>query len=33
MLHINKDTLDLSVKFDEVTAKPTKVTPLKPEQF
>jgi hypothetical protein len=31
ILHINKDTLDFSVKIDEVT-KPTKITPMKIEQ-
>ncbi|XP_059048742.1 ultraviolet-sensitive opsin [Achroia grisella] len=29
ILHINKETLDFSVKIDEVTTKPTKITPLK----
>lgn len=32
VLRINKDTLELSIpKVDEVTTKPTKVTPLKTE--
>lgn len=29
ILHINKDVLELSVPKDEVTSKPTKLTPLK----
>ncbi|KAM3965786.1 neuropeptide receptor A34 [Aphomia sociella] len=33
ILHINKETLDFSVKIEEVTTKPTKVTPLKPENL
>lgn len=31
ILHINKDSVEFSVKVDEVTTKPTKVTPVKTE--
>nr|XP_021189735.2 neuropeptide receptor 22 [Helicoverpa armigera] len=31
ILHIKKDCLDFSIKADEVTTKPTKVTPVKTE--
>ncbi|CAH1639284.1 unnamed protein product [Spodoptera littoralis] len=31
ILHIKKDTLEFSIKVDEVTTKPTKITPVKTE--
>ncbi|NP_001127750.1 neuropeptide receptor 22 [Bombyx mandarina] len=33
ILHINKDSIEFSIKIDEMTTKPTKLTPLKNEQF
>ncbi|KAJ8715214.1 hypothetical protein PYW08_005195 [Mythimna loreyi] len=32
ILHINKDSMDFSLKVDEATTKPTKITPVKNEQ-
>lgn len=33
ILHINMDSVEVTIKADDVTAKPTKVTPLKTEHF